>query len=58
MEVLYDDRECSAGEKFGDADLIGIPKRYVISEKTLKDDSVEVKGRTAEKPEMVKIETL
>lgn len=58
VEVLYDDRECSAGEKFGDADLIGIPKRYVISEKTLKDDSVEVKDRKTGKVEMKKISHL
>ncbi|MDP3726743.1 MAG: aminoacyl--tRNA ligase-related protein, partial [bacterium] len=36
VEVLYDDREdASAGEKFADADLIGIPVRLVVSEKTL-----------------------
>lgn len=45
IEVLYDDRDMSAGEKFSDADLLGIPKRYVISEKTLASDSVEVKDR-------------
>jgi prolyl-tRNA synthetase len=58
VEVLYDDREASAGEKFSDADLIGIPKRYVISEKTLKDDSVEVKDRLTGKVEMKKIAAL
>jgi prolyl-tRNA synthetase len=35
VEVLYDDRDVRAGEKFADADLIGIPLRVVISEKTL-----------------------
>ncbi|MGC9605717.1 MAG: aminoacyl--tRNA ligase-related protein [Minisyncoccia bacterium] len=58
VEVLYDDREASAGEKFSDADLIGIPKRYVVSEKTLKDDSVEVKDRATGKVEMVKLKSL
>jgi prolyl-tRNA synthetase len=63
VEVLYDDRECSAGEKFGDADLIGIPKRYVISEKTLAAEfsaggSVEVKDRLTGKVKMVKIKAL
>ncbi len=55
IEVLYDDRDCSAGEKFGDSDLIGIPVRYVISDKTLKDDSYEVKDRRTGKVEMKKI---
>ena len=35
VEVLYDDREARAGEKFADSDLIGIPLRIVVSEKTL-----------------------
>ena len=56
IEVLYDDRENrTAGEKFTEADLLGIPKRLVISEKTLKLDSVEMKKRTEEKVEMIKI---
>ncbi len=35
IDVLYDDREARAGEKFADSDLIGIPLRVVVSEKTL-----------------------
>jgi prolyl-tRNA synthetase len=59
IEVLYDDRrEVSAGEKFADADLIGIPWRIVISKKTLAHDSVEVKRRDKEEKELVKIEKL
>jgi prolyl-tRNA synthetase len=63
IEVLYDDRDVSAGEKFGDSDLIGIPRRYVISEKTLAADaseggSVEVKDRMTGKVEMVRIGVL
>jgi len=58
VEVLYDDRDCSAGEKFGDADLIGIPWRYVISEKTLASDSVEVKDRKTGTVTMKKISSL
>ncbi len=47
VEVLYDDREeKSAGEKFADADLIGIPWRIVVSENTLKKKGVEVKKRS------------
>jgi len=58
VEVLYDDRDVTAGEKFGDADLIGIPKRIIVSIKTLATDSVEVKDRLTGKVETVKIATL
>lgn len=58
VEVLYDDRDVSAGEKFADADLIGIPYRVVISSKTLEQDSVEVKKRGKDRVEIVKIEQL
>ncbi len=52
VEVLYDDREeASAGEKFADADLIGIPWRLVISEKT--GEKIEVKKRSEGKSELV-----
>ncbi len=45
IEVLYDDREARAGEKFADSDLIGIPVRVVVSPKTLANKSVEYKKR-------------
>lgn len=46
VEVLYDDRDgASAGEKFADSDLIGIPQRLIISGKTMAENSVEVKAR-------------
>ena len=49
-EVLYDDREDVApGEKFAEADLIGIPIRLVVSEKTLKNNYLEVKKRDEDK---------
>ena len=35
IEVLFDDRDARAGEKFADADLVGIPLRVVVSQKTL-----------------------
>jgi prolyl-tRNA synthetase len=47
IEVLYDDRETSAGIKLADADLIGIPHRLVISEKN--GDKIEYKNRREEK---------
>lgn len=56
VEVLYDDRDETAGGKFSDTDLIGIPKRIVISAKTLKENSVETKDRRTGKVEMVKID--
>jgi prolyl-tRNA synthetase len=58
IEVLYDDRDASAGEKFADADLIGIPTRIVISEKTLAKKSVEIKKRNKESTKLVKISTV
>ena len=45
VEVLYDDRDVSAGQKFADADLIGIPYRAVVSPKTA--GKIEVKRRGA-----------
>jgi prolyl-tRNA synthetase len=54
IEVLYDDRpDTRAGEKFADSDLIGIPKRLVVSKKTLENDSVELKLRTEKDVRMV-----
>lgn len=45
VEVLWDDRDVPAGEKFADSDLIGIPVRLVVSEKT--KDKIEWKERTS-----------
>ncbi len=55
VEILYDDRDATAGEKFSDSDLIGIPTRYVVSEKTIANGEVEMKDRKTGKVEMVKI---
>lgn len=56
VEVLYDDRDDkSAGEKFADSDLIGIPKRIIISEKTLDKKSIEIKDRKTGKINLIKI---
>jgi prolyl-tRNA synthetase len=55
ISVLNDNREKAPKEKFTDADLIGIPIRIVVSEKTLEDESVEIKLRTEDKGEMVKL---
>lgn len=59
VEVLYDDREnLSAGEKFFDADLIGIPYRLVISEKTFLQDKIEIKERGKKETKLVKFDEL
>lgn len=56
IEVLWDDREVSAGEKFSDADLIGIPVRLVVSDKT--GDQVEWKERTKKAQELLSLEEI
>jgi len=59
IEVLYDDRQdVSAGVKFNDADLIGIPVRLVISDKTLRQaqGGVEWKQRDKDKKELLSLE--
>jgi prolyl-tRNA synthetase len=58
VEVLYDDREESAGVKLADADLIGIPTRWVVSEKTLKESSVEIKQRSSTSVSLQKISSI
>ncbi|MFA6397523.1 MAG: aminoacyl--tRNA ligase-related protein [Candidatus Paceibacterota bacterium] len=59
IEVLYDDRkELSAGEKFADADLIGIPYRIIISKKSLESGGVEIKKRNEEKSKIVSVDEL
>lgn len=59
FEVLYDDREePTPGQKFAEADLIGIPVRLVVSEKTLAEKSVEIKERSKERARLIKRERL
>lgn len=56
--ILLDDRDLHPGTKFNDAELIGIPKRIVISDKTLAEDSVEITDRKAGKSKSLTIEQL
>jgi prolyl-tRNA synthetase len=57
MEVLFDDRDASAGEKFADADLIGIPTQIIIGKKSVESGKFEVKDRsTGERSEMSETE--
>lgn len=58
ISVLYDDRDARPGEMFADADLLGLPKRIVISEKTLQNSSFELKSRTSEDTKQVNLDEL
>jgi prolyl-tRNA synthetase len=56
-DVLWDDREEAAGVKLGDADLLGIPLRIVVSPKTLAEGKIEVKLRAAHETNLVTLES-
>ncbi len=59
IEVLFDDRSgVSPGEKFADADLLGLPYRAVVSTRSVRDGGIELKKRTAEKGKIVSLEEL
>lgn len=58
IEVLFDDRPISAGAKFSDADLLGMPTRIVVSSKTLAQQSVEVKARASQALELIPVDQL
>ena len=58
IEVLLDDREATAGEKFAGADLIGCPIRIVVSQKTLEQNGVEWKLRESKENEIVALDKL
>jgi prolyl-tRNA synthetase len=53
MDVLYDDRNESAGVKLADSDLIGIPIRATVSKRNLAEDKIEIKQRNVADPLMV-----
>lgn len=57
VTVLYDDRtDARPGEKFADADLLGIPYRVVVSAKTVAENKYEVKKRTSDTAELLNLE--
>jgi prolyl-tRNA synthetase len=56
IKVLFDDRLARAGEKFGDADLLGIPARLTISKRTVEQGKVEFKLRRDAKAELLSLE--
>ena len=58
VEVLFDDRELNAGEKFADSDLMGIPMRVVVSDKSIEKGGVEIKERTSLDVQIITAEEL
>ena len=59
IEVLFDDRiGMSPGEKFADADLLGMPFRLVVSERSVKEGGIELKKRNEEKGKIISLEEL
>ncbi|MCL5435803.1 MAG: His/Gly/Thr/Pro-type tRNA ligase C-terminal domain-containing protein [Patescibacteria group bacterium] len=55
VEVLLDDRDMSAGVKFVDSDLIGIPRRLVVSARSVEKGSFELKARGEGKTELIEL---
>lgn len=58
ISVLYDDRDARPGEKFADADLLGIPNRVVVSEKTLSSKGFELKKRSDDNVKILEEDSL
>lgn len=58
VEVLWDDTEAGPGEKLGNADLIGLPLRIVVSEKTMAENAVEWRLRWEEDVQLVEIDDI
>ena len=58
VETIYDDRDVRSGEKFADADLMGIPYRIVISDKTVGNNQFEFKERTKIDTKMLSLDEL
>ncbi|MFH1374082.1 MAG: proline--tRNA ligase [bacterium] len=58
MDVLYDDRSERAGVKFNDADLVGLPIRITIGDKSLKQGKIELKARGEQQVDLVAVENI
>ena len=58
LSVLLDDRDARAGEKFADADLLGLPTRVTVGKKTLEDGAVDVRDRASGEERRVPIASL
>ena len=57
-EILFDDRNLRIGEKFADAELMGIPFRVVISDKTLTENKAELTDRKTGETKLISIDEL
>ncbi len=57
-DIIYDDRDLRPGQKFADSELMGIPNRIVISDKTLKDSSFELTRRIDGEKKVLPIDNL
>mgnify|MGYP001574960623 FL=1 len=58
IEVLYDDRDKGAGEKFADADLMGMPYQVIVGKRSLESGKAEVKNRSTGQVDEVAFEEL
>lgn len=58
FKVIYDDRDLRPGEKFADADLLGIPYRVVVSEKNLAEKKYELKARNEDSLHILSMQEL
>lgn len=58
VDVLYDDRDARAGEKFADSELLGIPHRVVVSDKTVQSNEFEYKARNGGEAELYQLNDL
>ena len=58
IEVLYDDRDERPGVKFSDADLVGMPVRITIGDKSLREGKVELKARSEDKMDLISVDNI
>ena len=56
VDVLYDDRDESPGAKLNDSDLLGLPIRIVVSDRTLQTNMVEIKLRNSDTSSLIPID--
>ena len=56
IEILFDDRDVSAGQKFADSDLIGLPYRLIVSKKN--GDQIEIKARNQAQTEILSVDEI
>ena len=58
FDVLYDDRDLSIGEKLAEADLIGLPLRLIVSDRSLEAGGYELKKREEKESQIIGVEDL